>query len=174
MTIPFATSNIAGANFSTVYTPPASTALDYQAIVPPAALGTIAFGTDGSAWIYCAVGTGGITDLGYVVVIDEDFLAVMMSNSVGAKGDAIGVAPAAASLADRIWIQRFGTCDAIAAIASTAANTSLASTTTAGVIDDATGSLTKNLSDIYLTTARGGTDGTAPGFLNWPTVGTTN
>jgi hypothetical protein len=37
------------------------------------------------------LGTGGATAVGYSLVIDEDFLAVMMSNSVGAAGDKIGI-----------------------------------------------------------------------------------
>ncbi len=173
MTIPYATSNMAGANFSDVFTPPVAGSYNTGAR-QPFPVGTVAQGTDGSQWVYVRFGTGGVTGLGYVVVIDEDFLAVMMSNSVGGLGDKIGVAPAAASLNDYGWVQVYGTVDDIRVSASCAANVVLASTTTAGEIDDAVATPTKNITGIILTTARGGTAGNAPGMLNFPVVGTTN
>lgn len=175
MTIGYSTSNAAGINFSVVTTPQTSgygqDVSGLSAVVP---VGTIADGTDGAKWVYVLFGTGGVTALGYVVVVDEDFLAVMMSNSVGALGDKIAVGPAAALAGDYGWVQMYGTVDAIRVSASAAANVPLASTTTAGELDDAVANPTKNISGMWLTTARGGTAGTAPGYLNWPTVGTTN
>jgi hypothetical protein len=50
----------------------------------------------------------------------------------------------------------------------------LASTSTAGQLDDATGTGTKNISGIILTTARTSSAGTAPGTLNYPVIGSTN
>ena len=175
MAIPYSTSNAAGIDFRTAVTPTATGYAEaVSGLAPTMPLGTIATGTDGSVWVQCLVGTGGVTALGYVVVIDEDFSCVMMSNSVGGLGDAIGVAPTAAAVGDYIWVQRFGTVDEIQVSASTGANAVLASTTTAGQISATVTTPTKNLPGVILTTARGGTAGTAPGYLNWPTVGTTN
>lgn len=173
MTIPFVTSNAMGFALADVFTPPSAGDYNYGAS-PAAALGTIVLASDGSQWVYVLFGSGGVTGLGYVVVVDEAFGAVMMSNSVGGLGDPIAVAPAAASSGDYGWVQRFGTCDDIRVTASCNPNVALASTTTAGQIDDSVANPTKNLTGIILTTVRGGTDGNAPGYLNWPVVGTTN
>lgn len=173
MVVPYSTSNTAGINFTQTFTPPAAGSYNTGQLAP-LALGQIAEGTDGSTWVYVKAGTGGVTGLGYVVVIDEDFTALMMSNSVGGLGDKIGVAPVAASLGDYFWAQVYGTCDDIRVSASCAANVVLASTTTAGEIDDSVTTPTKNITGIILTTARGGTAGNAPGMLNFPVVGTTN
>ncbi len=173
MVVPYSTSNTAGINFTQTFTPPAAGSYNTGQLAP-LALGQIVEGTDGSKWVYCLAGSGGVTGLGYVVVMDEAFGAVMMSNSVGGLGDKIGVSPVAASAGDYFWVQVYGTCDDIRVAASCAANVVLASTTTAGEIDDAVATPTKNITGIILTTARGGTAGNAPGMLNFPVVGTTN
>ena len=174
MTIPFSTSNAAGFNFSDIFVVQTSGYAE-NAIQVPLALGTTAVGSDGSQWIYVKFGTGGQTGLGSVCVFDEDFLAVMMSNSVGGLGDKIGVGTAAALVDNYGWLQVYGTCDAISVAASCAANVALASTSsgTPGVLDDATGTGTKNISGIILTTAAT-TAGTYPGTLNFPVIGSTN
>ncbi len=173
MTIPYSTSNAAGFAFNQTFTPPAAGSYNTGQL-NPVPVGTIALGRDGSQWVYVLFGSGGVTGLGYVVVVDEDFLAVMMSNSVGGLGDKIAVAPVAAAAGDYGWVQVYGTCDDIQVAASCAANVVLASTTTAGQIDDSVTTPTKNITGIILTTARGGSAGTAPGYLNFPVVGTTN
>lgn len=173
MVVPYSTSNTAGINFSQTFTPPVAGSYNTGQLAP-LALGQVADGTDGSKWVYCLAGVGGVTGLGYVVVMDEAFGAVMMSNTAGGLGDKIGVSPVAAAAGDYFWAQVYGTCDDIQVAASCAANVPLASTTTAGVIDDAVATPTKNITGIILTTARGGTAGTAPGMLNFPVVGTTN
>ena len=58
-------------------------------------------------------------------------------------------------------------------LASAAANVRLNSTATGGSPDDDGTSTTKTLDGIYLTTARGGSNGSAPGVLNYPQVGVT-
>lgn len=175
MAIPYSVSNAAGISLATAVTPQTTGYGEaVSGLAPIMPLGTPADGTDGSKWVQCVVGAGGITGLGYVVVVDEDFTAVMMSNSVGALGDAIGIAVTVAAVGDYIWVQRFGTADAVQVAASTGANVPLASTVTAGQLSAVVTTPTKNISGMWLTTARGGTAGTAPGYLNWPTVGTTN
>jgi len=175
MAIPYSTSNAAGINLSATYTPTTTGyAQDVTGLAPPVPVGTIVDATDGSKWVMCLVGTGGITGLGFVVVVDEDFGCVMMSNSVGALGDAVGVAVATAAVGDYVWVQRFGTCDALQVLASANPNVPLASTVTAGALDDAVATPTKNITGVVLTTARAASQGNAPAYLNWPVVGTTN
>lgn len=173
MTIPFATSGQLGVNLSEVFTP-STTGYPYKSDVPGFALGQQVTATDSSVWTYVKYGVGGSTGLGFVVTFDEDFLAVMMSNSVGALGDRVGVAPAVALAGDYGWVQIYGTCDAIQVLASAAANVPLASTVTAGALDDAVANPTKNIVGMVLTTARAASQGNAPGQLNYPTIGTTN
>lgn len=175
MVVPYSTSNAAGIDFRTAVTPTTTGyAQDVTGLAPTMPLGTIAHGTDGSVWVQCLVGVGGVTGLGFVVVIDEDFGCVMMSNSVGGLGDAVGVAPVLAAAGDYIWVQRFGTCDALQVLASANPNVPLASTVTAGALDDAVATPTKNITGVVLTTARAASQGNAPAYLNWPVVGTTN
>lgn len=172
MTIPYANGPALGVNFSQIYT--TSTSLYPYPQSVPFTVGQLAEGTDGSKWIFVKFGVGGVTGLGYVCVYDEDFLAVMMSNSVGAIGDKIGVATAAALVDNYGWLQVYGTCDDIHVLASCNPNVQLASTTTAGALDDTVTTPTKNINGIVLTTARAASEGNAPGVLNWPVVGTTN
>jgi hypothetical protein len=175
MAIPYASSGQLGVDLAAVWAAP-STGVYSSGDQPPFDIGTQVTAKDGSVWNYVKFGSGGVTGLGYVVVIDEDWLAVMMSNSVGGSGDKIAVAPAVALVNNYGWVQVAGTCDNIRVAASCAANVPLASTTTAGEIDDAVGTGTKNFPDfgIVLTTARAASAGLAPGELNYPVVGTTN
>ena len=161
----FATSNVAGVNVSQVYEETTTGYNSYTDTIP-FALGTMCWGSDGTAWVFVKYGTGGSTGAGYVLTFDEDFLAVMMSNSVGALGDKIGVAGATATVDQYGWAQVYGVVDTLYTAGATSANTALASTSTAGKIDDATGTGTKNLSGIILTTAAGSAT-TAPGVLSW-------
>ncbi len=56
---------------------------------------------------------------------------------------------------------------------ATVANVALASTTTAGKVDDSVANPTKNITGMILTTGTGSAVA-GPGTLNWPVVGTTN
>lgn len=166
MTIPFVTSGQLGVDLSAVYSPSASL-YPYKSDNQQFAVGQQVTALDGSVWTYIKAGVGGVTGLGFVVVFDEDFLGVMMSNSVGGIGDKIGVAPAAALVGDNLWVQVYGTCDAIQSSAALAANTALTSGAVAGVMTTAG---THAITGIVLTTARGAGQGNAPGELNYPTI----
>lgn len=169
MTIPFATSGQLGANLSQVVTP-STTGYPYS---PDAnfKVGQQITATDGSVWTYVLYGVGGSTGLGYVVTFDEDFLAVMLSTSTDIYGQKVGVSPAVAAAGDYGWVQVYGTCDDIRCEQDALADSILGPTATDGQIDDAaaTGLFIRGLT---LTTARGGTDGNAPGVLNYPVVDT--
>jgi hypothetical protein len=175
MTIPFATSGQLGVDLSAIYVPSATGLYPYVTDNGQFKLGQQVTASDNSVWTYVLLGTGGSTGAGFVMVFDEDFLAVMMSNSVGGIGDKIGVWPGAAAAAGSYgWVQVYGTCDAIQVLASANPNVALASTTTAGALDDSVANPTINVTGIVLTTARAASQGNAPGVLNYPVVGTTN
>jgi hypothetical protein len=173
MTIPYATSGQLGVDLSAFFHP-STTNYPYPGQVQYT-LGQQITAADNSVWTYVKLGTGGSTGAGFLMTFDEDYLAVMMSNSVGGLGDKIGVWAAAAAVAgDYGWVQVYGTCDAMQVLASCAANVALASTTTDGALDDAVANPTKNITGIILTTARAASQGNAPGTLNYPVIGTTN
>lgn len=179
MALPYSTSNTAGVDFTQSFTPVSSTGSLYGtsgAYSPPFGVGTMVTAKDASQWVYVLFGTGGCTGLGYVMVITSAPLqtAVMTSTAVGAVGDKIGVCPYVAAAGDYGWIQLYGQVDAIQVAASVGANTALASSATAGQLATATGTGTRSISGIVLTTARGGTAGTVPGELNWPVVTVVN
>ena len=89
----------------------------------------------GNEYIYCQA-DGAIT-ANDVVIIDEDYQADQLdtTNSAGALGDRVGVAPATFADDEYGWIQVKGTCT-INVGSSAAANTKLNSTGTAGRVDD--------------------------------------
>jgi hypothetical protein len=170
MTIPYATSGQLGVNLATVY-PAQSTSLYPYTQTIPFALGQQITATDNSVWTFVQFGTGGVTGLGYVVTFDQAFAAVMLSTDNDIYGKKVGVAPAAAVATDYGWVQVYGTCDDIRCEQDALANAALGPTADAGQVDDAaaTGLFIKGMT---LTTARGGTDGNAPGILNYPVIDT--
>lgn len=140
--------------------------------VPPFEVGTRMKGADGSEWVYVQA-SGAITGEGYAVVIDRDFQAAMVTNTNGLRGLPIGIAGTDFADNDYGWVQVYGACN-IQVAASCAANVETTTTTTAGQLDDAAGTGTKEILGLVLTTARGGTAGTAAGFITYPSVYVTN
>lgn len=176
----FSTDNKIGIDVTQVYQGSVSVAGTYAENVqpsPPFTPGTMAWAANGSAAVYVTLSTGGATGTGYVIVVPlGDYTkGVMMSNSVGNLGDKIGVwlGSGAGASADSGWIQLYGTNAAVQTNVA-AVSVAMASTTTAGQIDDATGSGTKNISGLFLTVAKTTSAGLAPCELNWPVVGSTN
>ncbi len=174
MTIPFATSGQLGVDLSAFFHP-STTNVPYASDVPNFTLGQQITAADNSVWVFVKLGTGGSTGAGFWIVFDEDFLGVMMTSSLGGIGDKLGVWAAPVAVAgDYGWVQVYGTCDAMQVAASAAANVALASTATAGVLDDSVAGGTINITGVELTTSRAASQGNAPGILNWPVVGSTN
>jgi len=161
-----------GVDFTQVFVPPTPGDRNYGD-QPAFALGTIMFGSSGTAFVYVLYGAGGATAANYGLFIDEAYTAVMAANAVGALGDRFGVAQNAAAQGNYGWAQIFGPTS-LRVSASAAANVQLATTTTAGELDDAVGTGTKNIVGVVLTTANGGAAGSAPALLNWPVYGSTN
>jgi hypothetical protein len=109
-----------------------------------------------------------------VVTFDETYTTTVapLGTANDARGDLVGVAPVAIASGSYGWLQIYGPCT-MNVKASCAANVRLNTTATAGSPDDdgTTGAMA--IDNCYLTAARGGTDGSAAGILNYPAVGVT-
>lgn len=129
--------------------------------------------TAGAEFVYVQA-EGAITGAGYVVLIDEAGQADMIETTISAtaRGQMVGVAQAAFADDDYGWVQIFGTTN-IRVAASAAANAVLNTTATGGQIDDDATTGAEVIDRMVLTTARGGSAGTAEGVLFYPTVGAT-
>lgn len=163
----FATSNISGADFEQLFHPPSPGDRNYgeQAAFD---LGQVAEGSDGSVWVYCQFGTGGLTGSGYVCKITEAFEALMLSTSNDTFGDKVGVPQCGVAVEDDYaWLQVYGVSPAIRVSASAAENVALGTTATAGELDDAGGLV---VNGVIITTTNGGAAAVQPGLLNWPTI----
>lgn len=162
---PYNTLNTSGVNLEETYAPES---VNPYVAPPPFALGQVVLGTDDSEWAFCQA-DGAITGLGYVVFIDENFQAAMLSTANDAAGEKVGVAAAAVTDNYFCWIQTKGVAQ-IRVAASAAANVLLNTTATAGQLDDDGTVGSFDIVGLILTTANGGAAGNAPGILNNPTI----
>jgi hypothetical protein len=128
-------------------------------------------GANASMWVYGVAGAA--LALGQVVVLDAAWSATLVTTAASPFGERLAVAPAAFANGQYGWFQYGGVCAAIQVAASAAANVRLNTTATGGQLDDDGTAGAKTASGIVLTTARGGTAGTAPGVLFGSTVGAT-
>lgn len=133
---------------------------------PIFALGTRMKGAAGAEWMYVQA-NGAITGPGYSCIVDETFQAAMVSTSNDAGGDLIAVAGVAFADDEYGWLQVAGACD-LRVSASCAANVRINTTATAGQLDDDGTSGAFAVTGMILTTARSGSAGLAPAFLNYP------
>lgn len=126
----------------------------------------------GREFVFVTFGSGGATGAGYVCTIDANFSAVMATNAASLRGQQVGIAQAAAASGEFGWLQIYGNGQVWTDVA--VANAAMATTTTAGQIDDAAGVGTKQILGLSLTAARVSTAGLAPAILTYPTIGATN
>ena len=125
----------------------------------------------GNEYVFVLAGSGGIT-ANFVAAIDEAYGAVMVSTSNDARGDLLGVAPAAIAASSYGWVQVKGVCN-VQVAASCAANVRLNTTATAGQLDDDGTAGSIACDHIVLTTARAASAGTAPAVMNYSIQGAT-
>lgn len=155
--------NAIGPQFDEAFTP-GDTINDH----PPFELGTLMWGA-GKAYVFCLVGSGGVTGDGYVVTISEGHTAVMLTTSNDAEGDRVGVAECASAAGDYAWFQVYGACG-IRSEQDALANSFLGATTDAGQVDDAAAT-GLYISGMVFGTATGGADAVnSTGFVHWPTI----
>jgi len=128
------------------------------------------------AFMYVEAGEA-ITALGYICVVDTDFVAEMLDTTSSAPGAGAGrpVGSAAAAIANGGygWIQIYGK-GPIRTLADAAVGTELTSSATPGAVDDATTAGLEVINGISLGTVSGSSAETnEDGFLNFPHVGRT-
>ena len=104
-------------------------------------LGTTATGTDTTKWVYVQA-SGAITQYD-AVGIDENFQAAALTKAIADAGHQIGFAQVAFADNDYGWVALEGTNMSVRVAASCAADVSLYTTGTAGVLDDTSASQTK-------------------------------
>lgn len=105
---------------------------------PDFAVGTRCMGADGTEWVYVQA-SGAITQY-YTVAIDENYQAAHLTTALNGAGHMIGFAQSAFADNDYGWIAVRGSNIKATVAASCAADARLYTTTTAGVLDDASAS----------------------------------
>lgn len=147
---------------------------------PEVAVGTIGFNATSAGpkgYIYVVADASGVTDDGYVAVVDgSSYQAAMATTTTTAPGAGagklVGVARAAIAANGYGWLQIYGP-GVVRVSASCAAYTRINSTATAGQLDDDATAGAEVIDGIVLDTANGGAAATAAGFINWPKVANT-
>lgn len=158
---------------------------------PPFLPGSLAWGTDGSEWVYC---TASITIApGSVVVVSAVpgswSVALIGGATIAAAsapvGQLVGVtgggtgsvaipAPASPQTATYFWVQRAGNAPNVNSAASTTKNAQLySSATLAGRVSSTAGGVgtTYQINGLVISQATGSTAGPNTGILNFPVVG---
>lgn len=157
---------------------------------PPFLPGTVAWGTDGSQWVYCTASQ--TIGAGKVVLVSEVPGAWSVAPIGGATvataptGDLVGVvggsqgtlvvpAPAAPQTGCYFWVQRAGNCPNVDTAASTTKNAQLySSATVSGRLSSTAGgaATTYQINGVVVSQATGSAAGPNTAVLNWPVVGT--
>lgn len=135
-------------------------------------LGTRLETDDGGVFVY-AHALGAIT-ANDVVLLDETWEADQLdtTNSATGFGQQVGVSRATFADNDYGWIQIAGVNDAINCGTGCVQNVAINSTATAGRIDDDATVGAEVITGLVITTTEV-TGNTAPGYLNYPTIGAT-
>jgi hypothetical protein len=184
----YSTLNMEGVDINNVFYLDTKT-LEYPA--PPFIAGTQAFGTDGSAWVYCTSSVS--LGIGAVCVVSEVpgswSVALIGGGTIAATaapiGDLVGVvsgsqgslvvgAPSGTQTGAYFWLQRAGNCQALNTAASTTKDAQLfSSATVAGRVSSSGGGVgtTYTINGMVVSQATGSTAGPNTAVLNWPTVG---
>ena len=182
----YSTTNMEGVDVNQVFYLDTKTYPEYPAA--PFGAGTQAFGTDGSAWVWCTASAS--LPAGTVVIVTETpgswSVAAIGGTTVSAPvGDLLGVvggslgtltigAPSGTQTASYFWVQRNGNCPNVRTLAATTIDHLLySSAPTAGVATSSGGGAgtTYTLTGIVISQAVGSAAGPNTGILNWPVVG---
>lgn len=128
--------------------------------------------TDSAGKEYVYVQADGAISANDVVIITEAYQAdaIDTTNSAGAIGDRVGVAPADFADDDYGWVQVKGPCT-INVATSASANTKLNTTGTAGRVDDDATTGAETIQGLYTTAAE--SSNAAAGMLLYPFIDAT-
>lgn len=168
----FNTANTAGINFGTIYAPP-SYASSTASLIPyvediGVAKGTVVAGSNNSQYVFCVAGEA--ISAGMAIAVDEDFTALKLTATLAATGQFIGVAPAASVTSGYyFWAARGGSNVSILVATLCAADISLWTTATAGLLDDASGTAQVQIPGISaVTTNSASISALVEGIIQWP------
>lgn len=156
---------------------------------PPFLPGTIANGTDGSAWIYCTAsititngsvvivnatpGSWSVAQIGGATVATAPtgrFVGIVG----GSQGSMVVPAPSGTQTGSFFWVQRLGNVPNIRTLATTTVSIQLySSATLGGVVTGAAGgaATTYQVNGLVISQATGSAAGPNTGIANWPVVG---
>lgn len=181
----YSTTSQQGIDINSVFYLDTKTAPEYPA--PPFLAGELAWGTDGSEWVYC---TASVTiGVGNVVIISGtpgSWSVAPLTNTLaragfgsllgvvgGSQGSLFVGAPSGTQTASFFWVQRAGNAPAVLDGLSLSANTLAHSSTLTGGIG-ATGGVGTSaiLSGIVFSSIAGTVTSRFPAILNYPTVST--
>lgn len=172
----FGTNNTEGVDFNATYT-----SYDQTAAVtatnspdnpgPPVAVGTYVKGSGESEFVF--IKASGAINLGDVVQMSTTYTAYSVTTTLATFGSLLGVAQVPIAAGAYGWVQRAGYCQKIGTNAAAVNNVQLATTATAGLIDDSTATGTKNITGMVLAVSAASATVTT-GILNYPVVSTTN
>ena len=185
----YSTTTQEGIDINNVFLLDTKTYPEYPA--PPFLAGELAWGTDGSEWVYC---TASITiAAGSTVLISQAAgswsVALIGGSSVtaptgqlvgvvgGSQGSLVVPAPTGSQTGTYFWVQRAGNAQNINCAASTTALSQLHSSATVGGQVTVTGggtATTYQINGIVISVATGSVAGPNSGILNFPVVGSGN
>lgn len=186
----YSTTTQSGIDVNTVFYLDPKGAPEYPA--PPFIAGELAWGTDGSSWVFCTASVS--IGAGNVVIVSEvpgSWSVALIGGATVATpptGDLIGVvggsqgtmtvaAPSGTQSASYFWVQRAGNAQNVTTAASTTKDTLLhTSATTAGIVTSTTGGTgtSYQINGIVITQATGSAAGPNTAVLNYPTAGVTS
>lgn len=177
-TYQFNTANTEGVNVSLTYTAYDQTAVSSATNSPdnpgpPFAVGTTVKGSGDSDFVF--VQASAAIGAGDVCLISSTFTAAGITSTNATLGSLVGVAVVAIASSAYGWIQRAGrvTPTGVNVLTACLPNVSLATTTTAGALDDIT-TTGKTISGTIITVTNTTAGLTSePGMLNYPVVGAT-
>jgi hypothetical protein len=185
----YSTTTQSGIDINSVYYLDTASHPEYPA--PPFLTGETAWGTDGSAWVYCTASQ--TIGAGAVVIVSEvpgswsvapvggaTIATAPTGDLLGVVGGATGTvavgAPSGTQTGAYFWVQRAGNAQNVNSAASTTKATQLhSSATVAGQVTVTAGGsgTTYNINGMVISQATGSTAGPNTAVLNWPVVGAT-
>jgi hypothetical protein len=161
---------------------------------PPFIAGELAWGTDGSEWVYCTasitIGAGSVVLVsqtqgswsvsligGATVSAAANATGLLVGVVGGSQGSLVVPAPSGTQTGTFFWVQRAGNAPNVKTLASTTKLAQLhSSATLAGVLTSTGGgtNTTYQVNGIVISNATGSAAGPNTAILNYPVVGATS
>lgn len=165
--VAYSTANMLGANLQQVYTPSTDLVPFTGGDTPPFAIGQTTKGTDGSEWTF-VIADEDIDQYDWVG-IDENFKAAPLTKAMADDGWIIGVAQVDVPDNSYAWVCTKGANVSGNVAASTAADSSLYTSSVAGRLK-ASGSLTlqTKIDGVVAVSAKNSVAGATEVLLTWP------